>query len=83
MRQFRVWRKTFTLFFSTIITFALLLFGFFSLTDLSSVRADEKCFLQVESSDFTVGEARKQSTNLYITLNCNKNLAHKEDDYLS
>ena len=83
MKHFCSQKKRINLFLAAIFTFALLLCTAFSLTNLFGVQAEEKSYLQVKSTNFTVSGSSKPSTNLQIYLNSDIDLPHTANDYLS
>ena len=83
MKHFRSRWERISPFFAVIFTFAVLIFVSLSPNTFSDAHADEKSYLQVKSSNFTVSSFSKPSTNLQINLNCDIDLPHTADDYLS
>lgn len=83
MRRFGVLWGRVTLIFSAICTFALLLLGLFTTTDFFGVQADEKSYLQVKSTNFTVEQTVTERVYFKITLKSDVDMPHTATDYLN
>ncbi len=85
MNHFRSRWERVAPFFATIFTFAVLLFVSFSPDAFSGVQADEKTYLQVKSSDFTVCYSDNKPVqgryNIALEYSGNEDLPHNVNTY--
>lgn len=86
MRHLRVLWERVALIFVAISAFVLLLFGVLATTDLFGVQADEKSYLQLKSSDFTVCSSEKFLNSYYriaLEYSGEENLPHNVESFIS